>query len=88
MPCSLILEDHLAVIEQAADQRRLAVVHRPAGDETQHRLVLVGFQIGVDVLGDEGVGLVDHILVRHQKYPSCFFFSMPAPPASLSIARP
>ena len=26
--------------------------------------------------------------VLHQKYPSCFFFSMPAPPASLSIARP
>ena len=24
----------------------------------------------------------------HQKYPSCFFFSMLASPASLSIARP
>jgi hypothetical protein len=39
----LILEDHLAVIEQPADERRLAIVHRPAGDEAQHGLVLVLF---------------------------------------------
>jgi hypothetical protein len=29
--------------------------------------VLVGFQIGVDILGDKGVGLVDRIGFRHQK---------------------
>ena len=57
----LILEDHLAVIEQAADQRRLAVIHRPAGDEAQHRLMLMHLEIGVDILGNEGVGLVDGV---------------------------
>jgi hypothetical protein len=60
----LVLEDHLAVVEQPADQGRLAVVHRPAGDEAQQRLVLVGDQIGVDVVGDQVGGLVDRI---HQK---------------------
>ena len=55
----LILEDHLAVIEQPPDQRRLAIIHRPAGDEAQHGLMLVRFKIGVDILRDQGVGLVD-----------------------------
>jgi hypothetical protein len=58
----LVLEDHLAVVEQPADQGRLAVVHRPAGDEAQQRLVLVGDQIGVDVVGDQVGGLVDRVL--------------------------
>ena len=31
----LILEDHLRLVEQPADQRRLAVVHAAAGDEAQ-----------------------------------------------------
>src|SRR5690606_41199542 len=30
----------------------------------------------------------EDLRAAHQKYPSCFFFSIPAPPASLSIARP
>jgi hypothetical protein len=34
----LVLEDHLGVVQQAADQRGLAVVHRAAGDEAQHVL--------------------------------------------------
>ncbi len=55
----LILEDHLGIIEQPADQGGLAVVHAAAGDEAQQALVLVGVQIGVDVAGDE-VGLVSH----------------------------
>ncbi len=55
----LILEDHLGVVEQAADQGGLAVVHRAAGDEAQQGLVLVGVQIGVDVLGDE-IGDMSH----------------------------
>ena len=48
--CELILEDHLAVVKQPPDQRRLAVIHRAAGDEAQHRLVLVLLKIGVDIL--------------------------------------
>jgi hypothetical protein len=40
----LVLEDHLAVVEQPADQRRLAVVDRAAGDEAQQALVLVGLR--------------------------------------------
>src|SRR5690606_17521299 len=118
----LVLEDHLAVVEQPPDQRGFAVVDAAAGDEPQQALVLVQLEIGLDVLGDEGVrdigplpfrgegwergrigepGICNfpsprpsplkgrgRIGVSHQKYPSCFFFSMPAPPASLSIARP
>ncbi len=37
----LILEDHLGIVEQPADQRRLAIIDAAAGDEAQHRLVLV-----------------------------------------------
>src|SRR5690606_9237489 len=85
-------EDHLRIVEQAPDQRGLAVIHAAAGDETQHRLVLVLIEIGVDILGDQRLGDIDGLVrgggIGHQKYPSCFFFSMPAPPASLSIARP
>ncbi|MBA4162568.1 MAG: hypothetical protein C0515_10940 [Novosphingobium sp.] len=90
--------------------------------------MLVLGEVGVDVLGDQLVGLIDgvvHVPTRHpgldpgsrfsstprqrqpdpgsspgltfrnashsvarQKYPCCFFTSIPAPPASLSIARP
>jgi hypothetical protein len=60
----LILEDHLGIIEQPPDQRGLAIVHRPAGDEAQHRLVLMGFEIGVDVFGDQRVGDVDRLVRR------------------------
>ncbi len=42
----------------------------------------VHVEVGVDVLGDER--LVD---VGHQKYPSCFFFSID-PEESKSITRP
>ena len=37
----LVLEDHLRVVEQPADQRALAVVDAAAGDEAQQALVLV-----------------------------------------------
>ena len=37
----LVLEDHLRVVQQAADQRALAVVDAAAGDEPQQALVLV-----------------------------------------------
>jgi hypothetical protein len=62
----LILEDHLAVVEEAPDQGRLAVVHRSAGDESQQRLLALLHEIGVDILGDEGIGLI-FIGSAHQK---------------------
>ena len=77
----LVLEEHLRFVEQPADQRALAVVDAAAGDEAQQALVLVRLQVPVDVLGDQ-VGDV-----RHQKYPSCFFFSI-EPLESWSITRP
>ena len=79
----LVFEDHLAVIQQPPDQRGFPVIHGPAGDETQQRLVLVRGQIGVDIFGNQGIGDIS----AHQKYPSCFFFSMLAD-WSWSIARP
>ncbi len=75
----LILEDHLRVIQQPADQRRFAVIDAATGDEAQQTLVLVLKQIGVDVLGNECVDLIGRGLplgCHLQKYPSCFFFSM------------
>ena len=61
----LVFENHAAVVEQASDQRGLAVIDAAAGDEAQHRLVLVLVEIGVDVLRDQRVGLVGGL--RHQK---------------------
>src|SRR3546814_11524220 len=52
----LVLEDHLAVVKQASDQRRLAVIDRAAGDEAQQRLLLMPRELSVDILGNEGVG--------------------------------
>ncbi len=57
----LVLEDHLRVVEQPADQRRLAVIDAAAGDEPQQALVLVGIEVGLDVRADQ---VRD---VRHQK---------------------
>src|SRR3546814_6633334 len=71
---------------RSSDQRRLAVIDRAAGDEAQQRLLLMLREISVDILGNEGVGDVDG--VGHQKYPSCFFFSILASPPSLSMMRP
>ena len=78
----LVVEDELAVVEQPADQRRLAVVDGAAGEEAQQALVgLLGEpEIEIGVGGGDGDG-------RHQKYPSCFFFSI-EPAWSLSIRRP
>ena len=82
----LVLEDHPRIVEQPTDQRRLAIVHAAAGDEAQQALVLVLVKIGVDILGDEGIGQEGGGLV-HQKYPSAFLSSMLAD-CPLSIARP
>ena len=77
----LVLEEHLGFVEQSSDERRLAVVDRAAGDEAQQVLVFLGLQIGLDVAAGE----FDE--ARHQKYPSCFFFSIEAD-WSLSMTRP
>ena len=47
----LVLEDLLGVVEQPADQRRLAVVDRAAGEEAQQRLALLPGQIVADAVG-------------------------------------
>ncbi|MNR68954.1 hypothetical protein D3C85_1938590 [compost metagenome] len=46
-------------MQQAADQRRFAVVDVAAGDEAQQVLVFVLLQVRQDVAGDQ-VGLVCH----------------------------
>ncbi len=76
----LILKDHLAVVKQAADQGRLAIIHRATGNEPQQRFVLMLEQIGFDVLRNEVMGLVRGLCRRaaHQKYPACFFNSIDA----------
>ncbi len=78
----LVLEHELGVVEQPTDQGRLAVVNTAAGEEPKHRLVLVLVEVPLDVV-DEEVALD----VGHQKYPSCFFFSI-EPDESWSITRP
>ena len=50
----LVLEQHLRLVQQPADQRALAVVDAAAGDEAQQALALVRLQVGEDVLGDAG----------------------------------
>ena len=67
----VVLEDQLRVVEQPAYERALPVVHTPAGDETEHCLLVVALQVGIDV-GDQEVVR----RMRHQKYPSAFLSSM------------
>jgi hypothetical protein len=47
----LIVEDLLGLVQQAPDQRRLAVVDAAAGDEPQQLLALLLGEPGVDVRG-------------------------------------
>ena len=46
----LVFEDHLRVVQQAADQRRLAVIHAAAGDEAQHVLVFMLVQVVLNIV--------------------------------------
>ncbi|CTQ77727.1 hypothetical protein LAX5112_05031 [Roseibium alexandrii] len=85
--CQLILEDQLGVIEQTADQRRLAVIHRAAGQEPQLVLLLLGRHIGGNSLRTCQRAVLGVFKNAHQKYPSRFFFSIEAL-SSLSIRRP
>ena len=49
----LILEDQLGLEQQATDQRRLAVVHRAAGDEAQERLLFLALEVFGEGFGGE-----------------------------------
>src|SRR5690606_41403003 len=70
-----------AVVQQSADQGRFAVIHAAAGEEAQQRLV------GLLVEPKRNIGVGRSKGKAHQKYPSCFFFSID-PTESLSISRP
>ena len=61
----LVFQEQLGVVEQAADQRALAVVDAAAGEKAEE-----GFFRDIGALSLGETSLV------HQKYPSCFFFSI------------
>jgi hypothetical protein len=48
----LILEQKLGLVQEPADERALAVVDAPAGDEAQDRPSLVQLEVGLDLLLD------------------------------------
>ena len=57
----LIFIDLLGVVQQAADEGALAVVHAAAGEKTQQALVLLGVQVGFNALfADGGLNVVVH----------------------------
>ena len=66
----LVVGDHAGIVKQPPDQRGFAVIDRAAGDEAEKILLLLGLQVGLDVAAGE----FDE--AGHQKYPSCFFFSI------------
>lgn len=49
----LILKQHLGFVQQASDQRALAVIHAAAGDEAQQAFLLVRLQVFLDIFRDE-----------------------------------
>src|SRR5690606_19960869 len=79
----LVVEQQLGIVQQAADERALAIVDAAAGNETQEVLGFVLMQVG----GDPRPGVVRMAEIVHQKYPSCFFFSIDAE-GSWSMTRP
>ena len=50
----LVVEQVAALVQQAADQRALAIVHAAAGDEAQARLGFVALEIAGDIGIDAG----------------------------------
>src|SRR5205085_4763687 len=89
----LVLEHGLAVVEQPADERALAVVHRAGGGDPQDVLagggdlggLAGGGRVQVDGLGAGLGGRGRFLDGRHQKYPSFFRSSMAA---SLTLSSP
>src|SRR3954451_1746500 len=77
----VVLEDEVRVVQQATDQRALGIVDASTGDEAQQARLLPS----IEMLLDQRACGVMH--VDHQKYPSCFFFSID-PEASKSMTRP
>ena len=64
----LILEQHLRFIQQAANQRALAVIDAAASDEAQQAFLLMRLQILLDIGGDE-IGDVGHQKVSRRAAP-------------------
>ena len=56
----VVLEHQMRLVEHPADERALAVVDAAAGDEPQHRLVLVLVEVRRDIGGGEITGRVGH----------------------------
>ena len=48
----LIIKNHLGVVQQSANQGRLAIIHTATGDKAQQILVLMLVQILLDVVRD------------------------------------
>ena len=68
----LVARNLAGVVQQTAEQRRLAVVHRTADDQAELVLAAPGGGKGIHV-PRSGAALRGR---RHQKQPSCSFFSM------------
>ena len=79
----LVVEDQLGVVEQPADQRRLAVIDAAAGEEAQQADLLLARQEMLQRRRSAG----SRGCCSCQKYPSRFFFSMLSF-SSRSISRP
>ena len=87
----LVFEYQFRVVKQTPDECRLSVVHRAAGEKTQHGLAFLLAQKRRDLR----IGDIIHCIILdlqlakggHQKYPSRFFFSI-EPASSLSMALP
>src|SRR5690606_23112542 len=76
----LVLVHGPGVVQEAADQGRLAVVHAAAGEEAEQ----VGAVVAAQELG--GRQAAGGVLDRHQKYPSRFLSSI-EPSRSWSMTR-
>ena len=72
----LILVDLRRIEEQPADQRALAVIDAAAGEKAQQGAVLFGGEPLLQPLFGGVLLAVHDAQTRHQKYPSCFFFSI------------
>ncbi len=72
----LVVEDHLAVIEQSADERRLTIVHRAAGQEAQQRFAGLPGEPEVDI-GIGGRSRGGALLIRNTPPASSFPWSRP-----------
>ncbi len=46
----MVFENHLRVVQQAADQGALAIVHAAAGEKAHQLFIFVLFQVAEDVL--------------------------------------